>query len=163
ESDPTKKKVLLAGKVEDMLNTVVRQVAFHNFETTVHGERKSGELSAGRLSEIWLETQAKSLGPAIRLDESYGNFWSYIPHFVHTPFYVYAYAFGDCLVNSLYDVYLSGMDGFQDKYIDLLSAGGTMRHKELLAPFGLSAADPDFWKRGLGVVGGFIDQLEQMD
>ena len=163
ESDPTKKKVLLAGKVEDMLNTVVRQVAFHNFETTVHGERKSGELSAGRLSEIWLETQAKSLGPAIRLDESYGNFWSYIPHFVHTPFYVYAYAFGDCLVNSLYDVYLSGMDGFQDKYIDLLSAGGTMRHKELLAPFGLSAADPDFWKRGLGVVGGFIDQLEKMD
>ena len=163
ENDPTKKKVLLAGKVEDMLNTVVRQVAFHNFETAVHGERKSGELSAGRLSEIWLETQAKSLGPAIRLDESYGNFWSYIPHFVHTPFYVYAYAFGDCLVNSLYDVYLSGMDGFQEKYIDLLSAGGTMRHKELLAPFGLNAADPDFWKRGLNVVGGFIDQLEAMD
>ena len=163
EKDPIKKKVLLAGKVEDMLNTVVRQVSFHNFETKVHGERKSGELSAQRLSEIWLETQAQSLGPTIRLDESYGNFWSYIPHFVHTPFYVYAYAFGDCLVNSLYDVYLSGMEGFQEKYINLLSAGGTMRHAELLAPFGLNAADPDFWKRGLSVVSGFIDQLEAME
>lgn len=161
--DPARKRVLLAGKVEDMLNTVVRQVAFHNFETAVHKERKEGELSTGRLAEIWLETQKKSLGPAINLDEAYGNFWSYIPHFIHTPFYVYAYAFGDCLVNSLYDVYLSGIDGFQEKYISMLKSGGTKRHGELLAPFGLNAADPDFWKRGLGVVASFIDQLEAME
>ena len=158
-----KKRVLLAGKVEDMLNTVVRQVAFHDFETVVHNERKSGELSVERLSEIWIDIQSKSLGPAITLDSSYGSFWSYIPHFVHTPFYVYAYAFGDCLVNSLYDVYLTSPDGFQEKYMEMLSAGGTKRHGELLAPFGLDATNPDFWQRGLSVVSGFIDQLEAME
>ncbi|MCK4939149.1 MAG: M3 family oligoendopeptidase [Rhodospirillaceae bacterium] len=163
ETDDLKKRVLLAGKVEDMLNTVVRQVAFHDFETVVHAERKTGELSPERLSEIWIDIQSSSLGPAIKLDSSYGNFWSYIPHFVHTPFYVYAYAFGDCLVNSLYDVYLASPDGFQEKYIEMLIAGGTRRHGELLAPFGLDAANPDFWQRGLSVVSGFIDQLEAME
>ena len=162
ETDPARRKVLLAGKVEDMLNTVVRQIAFHQFETKVHDERKDGELSADRLGEIWMEVQTASLGPALTFDESYKNYWAYIPHFVHTPFYVYAYAFGDCLVNSLYGVFSEGHEGFQQKYLEMLAAGGTKRHKELLSPFGLDASDPAFWKRGLDVVAGFIDELETM-
>jgi oligoendopeptidase F len=162
ETDPARRKILLAGKVEDMLNTVVRQIAFHHFETKVHDERKVGELAPERLGEIWMEIQAESLGPAIKLDDEYQHFWAYIPHFIHTPFYVYAYAFGDCLVNSLYDVFSDGHSAFQGKYLDMLKAGGTLRHKELLAPFGLDASDPQFWKRGLNVVSGFIDELEQL-
>jgi oligoendopeptidase F len=162
ETDPKRRRILLAGKVEDMLNTVVRQVAFHEFERRVHDERRSGELSAERLGDIWMDVQVESLGPAIRFDDGYRSYWTYIPHFVHTPFYVYAYAFGDCLVNSLYDVFESSESGFQAKYFDMLRAGGTKRHKELLAPFGLDASDPAFWKRGLGVIGRFVDELEGM-
>ncbi len=162
ETAPSRRRILLAGKVEDMLNTVVRQIAFHEFERRVHDERRTGELSAERLGEIWLDVQRESLGPAIRFHDEYRNFWAYIPHFVHTPFYVYAYAFGDCLVNSLYDVFQKGHPGFQDKYLDMLRAGGTLRHKELLAPFGLDAGDPAFWRRGLNVISGFIDELEAM-
>ena len=160
ESDPKGKRVLLAGKVEDMMNTVVRQIAFHQFEWTVHKERGTGELSADRLCEIWMDVQTASLGPAFKYDDEYKYYWTHIPHFVHSPFYVYAYAFGDCLVNSLYDVYLETPDGFRDKYVEMLEAGGTLRHKELLAPFGLDAADPEFWNRGMSVVKGFIDELE---
>ncbi len=162
ETDGARRRVLMAGKVEDMLNTVVRQIAFHEFERRVHDERASGELSAERLAEIWMEAQAESLGPALRLDDEYRHYWAYIPHFVHTPFYVYAYAFGDCLVNSLYEVFRAGHPDFQAKYLDMLRAGGTLRHRELLAPFGLDAGDPAFWSRGLGVVSGFIDELEGM-
>jgi oligoendopeptidase F len=162
ESDPARRKVLLAGKVEDMLNTVVRQIAFHEFERRLHDRRREGELTAAEIGELWLEAQRESLGPALRLEEEYRSYWAYIPHFIHTPFYVYAYAFGDCLVNSLYAVYEDAADGFAAKYLAMLEAGGTKRHRELLAPFGLDASDPDFWKRGLGVVSGFIDQLEQM-
>ncbi|MGB0682378.1 MAG: M3 family oligoendopeptidase [Magnetovibrionaceae bacterium] len=161
ETDPARRRVLLAGKVEDMMNTVVRQVAFHQFEEAVHAERPNGELSADRLGEIWLDVQRQSLGPAFRFDDDYRCYWAYIPHFVHAPFYVYAYAFGDCLVNSLYDTFQKGFPGFQSKYLEMLRAGGTLRHKELLAPFGLDASDPDFWRRGLGVISGFIDELEQ--
>jgi len=163
ESDPLRRRVMLAGKVEDMMNTVVRQIAFHEFERHVHSERPKGELSAERLSDIWMQTQTESLGPALRFDDDYRVFWGYIPHFIHSPFYVYAYAFGDCLVNSLYDVFADGHPGFQAKYFDMLKAGGSKRHKELLAPFGLDASDPEFWKRGLGVVSRFIDQLEELD
>ena len=155
------RRIMLASKVEDMLNTVVRQIAFYTFEEKVHTERQDGELSADRLGEIWLEIQKESLGPAFKFDEEYRHFWAYIPHFIHSPFYVYSYAFGDCLVNSLYDVFEKGYPGFQDKYLDMLKAGGTLRHKELLAPFGLDATDPLFWQRGLGVVAGFIDDLEK--
>ncbi len=154
------RRILLAGKVEDMMNTVIRQIAFHQFEERVHAERPKGELSAQRLGDIWMEVQRQSLGPAFRFDDDYRNFWAYIPHFLHAPFYVYAYAFGDCLVNSLYDVFKDGHPGFQGKYFNMLKAGGTLRHKELLAPFGLDASDPDFWQRGLGVISGFIDELE---
>ena len=142
-----------------MLNTVVRQIAFHEFERRVHDERRAGELAPERLGEIWIEVQTESLGPALRFDEGYASYWSYIPHFIHSPFYVYAYAFGDCLVNSLYATYEAGPEGFEAKYLDLLRAGGSLRHRELLAPFGLDASAPGFWKRGLGVVSGFVDQL----
>jgi oligoendopeptidase F len=159
-TDPKRRRSMLASKVEDMLNTVVRQIAFYTFEARVHEARRDGELSPERLGEIWMEIQGESLGPSFRFDEEYRHYWSYIPHFVHSPFYVYAYAFGDCLVNSLYDVYRQGEPAFQDKYFEMLKAGGTKRHQELLAPFRLDASDPAFWQRGLNVVSGFIDELE---
>jgi oligoendopeptidase F len=162
ETDPKRRKIMLAAKVEDMLNTVVRQIAFVTFETKVHDERREAELTPDRLAEIWLEVQRESLGPALRLDDPYRHYWSYIPHFIHTPFYVYAYAFGDCLVNSLYAVYENAHQGFAERYLELLRAGGTLRHRELLAPFGLDAADPSFWSKGLSVIAGFIDELEQL-
>ena len=160
ESDARLRRVMLAGKVEDMINTVVRQIAFYEFERRVHDERGSGELTAERIGEIWLQVQIDSLGPAFTFDDSYRHYWSYIPHFVHSPFYVYAYAFGDCLVNSLYAVYLDGTPDFEAKYLEMLRAGGTLGHRELLAPFGLDATAPDFWARGLDVISGFIDELE---
>ncbi len=162
ESDPQRRRIMLAGKVEDMLNTVVRQIAFVTFETRVHDERREAELTAERICAIWLEVQRESLGPALRLDDSYRHYWSYIPHFIHSPFYVYAYAFGDCLVNSLYAAYEDAHQGFAERYLTLLRAGGTLRHKELLVPFGLDAADPAFWSKGLGVIAGFIDELEAL-
>jgi oligoendopeptidase F len=162
ETDPKRRKIMLAAKVEDMLNTVVRQIAFASFEIKVHDERREAELTPDRLGEIWLAVQRESLGPALRFDDPYRYYWSYIPHFIHTPFYVYAYAFGDCLVNSLYAVYQDAHQGFAEKYLELLRAGGTMRHRELLAPFGLDAADPSFWSKGLSVIAGFIDELEQL-
>jgi oligoendopeptidase F len=162
ETEPSRQKAMLASKVEDMLNTVVRQIAFVEFERRIHDERRQGELSAERIGEIWLDIQRESLGPAIRFEDEYRYYWTYIPHFIHTPFYVYAYAFGDCLVNSLYAVYQNAAPGFAEKYLDLLRAGGTKRHQELLAPFGLDASDPTFWKRGLDMISGFIDRLEKL-
>lgn len=159
---PEQKRLLLAGKVEDMLNTVVRQTAFYRFETLVHDERRQGELMPERIGEIWRQVQTESLGPAFRFSPEYDVFWTYVPHFIHSPFYVYAYAFGDCLVNALYGVWQDGLPDFQDKYKTMLRAGGTLRHRELLAPFGLDASDPGFWRRGLDVISGFIDQLEQV-
>jgi len=159
-TDPAGRRVMLASKVEDMLNTVVRQIAFHCFETRVHDERRTGEMTPDRLGQIWMDIQTESLGPAFRFDDGYKTFWSYIPHFVHSPFYVYAYAFGDCLVNSLYAVFQDAEAGFADKYLEMLAAGGTKRHKELLAPFGLDASDPAFWDRGLQLVESMIDELE---
>jgi oligoendopeptidase F len=161
EKDAGRRRRLLAGKVEDMLNTVVRQTAFFDFERRVHDERQAGELAPRRLGEIWMAVQRESLGPVFTFSAEYRHYWAYIPHFIHSPFYVYAYAFGDCLVNTLYDVHLSGAPGFRAKYLAMLRAGGKLRHKELLAPFGLDAADPAFWKRGLGVISRFIDELEE--
>jgi len=163
ETDNAKRKAILANKIEDMLNTVVRQIAFLEFETKVHNERKNGEISLDRLNEIWLETQKESLGEDnFIFDEEYKNYWMYIPHFIHSPFYVYSYAFGDCLVNSLYGIYQSNPDGFEEKYINLLSAGGSKRYDELLKPFGLNPKDPDFWQRGLDVLIKLIDELETL-
>ena len=160
EKNPKKRQGMIASKVEDMLNTVVRQIAFVEFERRLHDERRQGELTPERIGALWLDVQKESLGPAIRFEDEYRWYWTYIPHFVHTPFYVYAYAFGDCLVNSLYAVYQGAAPGFAEKYLAMLKAGGTKRHKELLAPFGLDASDPAFWNKGLGVISGLIDQLE---
>ena len=160
ETRPERRRFLLAGKVEDMLNTVVRQIAFCEFERLVHDERRKGELTPEMLGDLWLSVQSESLGPSLRCGDEYKFFWAYIPHFIHSPFYVYAYAFGDCLVNSLYSVYQKSGGEFEAKYIEMLSAGGTLRHKELLKPFGLVAADSNFWFRGLTIISDIIDQLE---
>jgi oligoendopeptidase F len=156
------RQALLAGKVEDMINTVVRQIAFYSFERAVHTERKNGELTAKRIGELWLSVQGESLGGAIDIRPGYENFWMYIPHFIHSPFYVYAYAFGDCLVNSLYAVYEHAQAGFAERYLAMLAAGGTKHYSELLKPFGLDAKDPKFWDGGLSVIAGMIDELEAM-
>ena len=161
--DKRERKAMLAQKAEDMINTVVRQIAFYQFERRVHTERREGELTSERIGEIWMDVQRESLGDAVHLNPGYETFWTYVPHFIHSPFYVYAYAFGDCLVNSLYAVYQNSEKGFQQKYFDLLKAGGTKHHKELLAPFGLDATDPDFWSKGLSVIEGIIDELEAME
>ena len=159
---PAEKRQMLAGKIEDMLNTVVRQIAFYLFEVAIHNGRKNGELSLDAINTLWLETQKEALGEAVHIDPLVGTYWAYISHFIHSPFYVYAYAFGDCLVNSLFSVYQENPAGFEDKYIDLLKAGGSKRHKELLAPFGLDATDSDFWTKGLSMIEGLIDQLEEL-
>ena len=162
-TDPAQRKVLLAGKVEDMINTVVRQIAFYDFECKLHAARAKGELTPNDINALWMSVQAESLGPAFSFMEGYETFWSYIPHFVHSPFYVYAYAFGDGLVNALYAVYEEGDPAFQKKYFEMLKAGGSKHHKELLAPFGLDASDPKFWDKGLSMISGFIDELEAME
>ncbi|MCP1537170.1 M3 family oligoendopeptidase [Methylorubrum extorquens] len=162
-TDPTQRRAMLAAKVEDMINTVVRQIAFYSFERKVHLARAKGELTAEQINELWMSVQSESLGPAITLDKGYEPFWAYIPHFIHSPFYVYAYAFGDCLVNSLYGVYARAEPGFVERYFALLSAGGSKPYGELLKPFGLDASDPGFWQIGLGMIEGMIAELEAME
>ena len=157
------RKTLLAGKVEDMINTVVRQIAFYDFECKLHAARAEGELTPDDINALWMSVQAQSLGDAFEFMDGYETFWAYIPHFVHSPFYVYAYAFGDGLVNALYAAYADGLPGFEEKYFAMLRAGGSMHHKELLAPFGLDASDPKFWDKGLNMIAGFIDELEAME
>ena len=160
---PAERKTLLAGKVEDMINTVVRQIAFYDFECKLHAARAQGELTPDDINALWMSVQAQSLGPVFEFMDGYETFWAYIPHFVHSPFYVYAYAFGDGLVNALYAAYEGGMPGFEEKYFDMLKAGGSKHHKDLLAPFGLDASDPKFWDKGLSMIAGFIDELEAME
>ena len=160
---PEERKTLLAGKVEDMINTVVRQIAFYDFECKLHAARAEGELTPDDINALWMSIQAQSLGDAFEFMDGYETFWAYIPHFVHSPFYVYAYAFGDGLVNALYAAYAGGLPGFQDKYFEMLKAGGSKHHKDLLAPFGLDLSDPAFWGKGLSMIAGFIDELEAME
>jgi oligoendopeptidase F len=162
-TDKVQRKVMLAQKVEDMINTVVRQIAFYAFERDIHTKRKAGELTGEQICAAWMEVQSESLGPAIRLGEGYETYWSYIPHFIHSPFYVYAYAFGDCLVNSLYAVYEKAHSGFAEAYFEMLKAGGTKHHGELLKPFGLDARDPSFWEAGLSLIERMIIELEGME
>ena len=160
---PAERKTLLAGKVEDMINTVVRQIAFYDFECKLHAARAQGELTPDDINALWMSIQAESLGDAFDFMDGYETFWAYIPHFVHSPFYVYAYAFGDGLVNALYAAYAEGLPGFEEKYFEMLKAGGSKHHKELLAPFGLDLSDPAFWDKGLSMIAGFIDELEAME
>lgn len=161
--DKAARKRLLAGKVEDMINTVVRQIAFYDFECKLHAARSEGELTPDQINALWMSVQAESLGPVFNFMDGYETFWAYIPHFIHSPFYVYAYAFGDGLVNALYAVYAEGDPDFQAKYFDMLRAGGSKHHKELLAPFGLDASDPKFWDKGLSLISSMIDELEAME
>ena len=161
--DKNERKVLLANKVEDMINTVVRQIAFYDFECKLHNARRSGELTPSDINSLWMSVQSESLGPAFEFVDGYETFWSYIPHFVHSPFYVYAYAFGDGLVNALYATYKENPKGFEDKYFNLLSAGGSKHHKELLKPFDLDASDPKFWTKGLSMISRMIDELETFE
>ena len=161
--DKTERRAMLAAKVEDMLNTVVRQIAFYSFERKLHIERREGELTAEKICDLWMSVQGASLGPSIRLGPGYETFWAYIPHFIHSPFYVYAYAFGDCLVNSLYGLYQKAHEGFAERYFALLEAGGSKPYGELLAPFGLDARDPAFWGIGLEMIEGLIGELEAME
>lgn len=162
-SDKATRKRLLAGKVEDMINTVVRQIAFYDFECKLHVARAEGELTPDQINDLWMSVQAESLGPVFNFMDGYETFWSYIPHFIHSPFYVYAYAFGDGLVNALYAVYREGGAGFEDKYFEMLSAGGSKHHSELLKPFGLDATDPKFWDKGLSLISSMIDELEALE
>jgi len=161
--DQNERRVMLAGKVEDMINTVVRQIAFYDFECKLHAARRQGELTPDDINALWMSVQAQSLGDAFDFMPGYETFWAYIPHFIHSPFYVYAYAFGDGLVNALYAVYQENPDGFQDKYFDMLRAGGSKHHSDLLAPFGLDASDPKFWDKGLSMISDMIDELEAME
>ena len=154
------RKGLIANKVEDMINTVVRQIAFYEFEKQIHEKRKINELSVEEINSIWMEVQKNSLGPSIKFEDDYKYFWSYIPHFIHSPFYVYAYAFGDCLVNSLYGLYETNSFKFEDKYINLLESGGNNSYDQLLKPFGLNPKNKNFWYKGIKVIEDFIDLLE---
>ena len=160
---PAERKTLLAGKVEDMINTVVRQIAFYDFECKLHAARREGELTPEAIGALWMSVQGESLGPVFEFMPGYETFWAYIPHFVHSPFYVYAYAFGDGLVNALYAAYEEGLPDFREKYFAMLRAGGSKHHKDLLAPFGLDAGDPKFWDKGLSMIAGMIDELEAME
>ena len=160
---PEERRILLAGKVEDMINTVVRQIAFYDFECKLHAARAEGELTPDDINALWMSVQAESLGPVFEFADGYETFWAYIPHFVHSPFYVYAYAFGDGLVNALYAVYAEGDPDFREKYFDMLRAGGSKHHKDLLAPFGLDASDPTFWDKGPSMISAMIDELEAME
>ena len=162
EKNLNERKALLANKVEDMLNTVVRQIAFFEFEKKIHTHRKKSELSVEQICNIWINIQKDSLGPSIEFDDEYKYFWTYIPHFIHSPFYVYAYAFGDCLVNSLYGVYEEGLKDFEKKYIKLLESGGSLQYRELLKPFNLNPSKSNFWIKGISIIENFIDELEDI-
>ena len=163
ESSVEQKKQLLAGKIEDMLNTVARQIGFHQFEVKFHEARIKSELTPDEISDIWMETQSHAVGPYVNLNKDYRVLWGYIPHFVHTPFYVYAYAFGDSLVNALWYAYQqSDKDEFSKKYIDMLSSGGTKSHNELLKPFNLSAYEDSFWDKGIVMITSLMDELEEL-
>ena len=163
ESNHEQKKQLLAGKIEDMLNTVARQIGFHQFEVKFHEARIKSELTPDEIGDIWMETQSHAVGPYVNLTEDYKVLWGYIPHFVHTPFYVYAYAFGDSLVNALWHAYQNtDKQSFSEKYIAMLSAGGTKSHNDLLKPFNLSAYDKSFWQKGISMISGLMDELESL-
>ncbi len=160
EADKNTRKYLLSSKIEDMINTVVRQISFFEFEKLIHSERKKGELSSDQICDFWMTTQSTSLGPHIELTEGYKYFWSYIPHFIHTPFYVYAYAFGDCLVNILIQLYDDNYPDFKKHYNDLLKSGGSQHYSEVLKPFNIDLKDKQSWQKGLSMITKLIDDFE---
>lgn len=162
EAPESEQRGLLAGRIEDGLNTVVRQIAFHRFETRFHDERSAGEVSPDRINALWLEEMGASLGPAVTLNPGYETWWSYVSHFFHSPFYVYAYAFGDLLVAALMEARRADPAGFTPLYRDLLAAGGTRTYVDALKPFGLNPRDPAFWSVGCNRLERLIDQFEDL-
>jgi oligoendopeptidase F len=162
EASPSTRRALLAGKIEDGLNTVVRQIAFHRFETRFHAERRHGELAARDLSAIWLEVMGESLGPAVRLNAGYEVYWAYVSHFVHAPFYVYAYAFGNLLVEALMEARRQDPRGFPPLYQDLLASGGARTYVEALQPFGLDPRRKAFWDSGCSRLERLVDEFEAL-
>jgi oligoendopeptidase F len=162
EKNITRRKYLLAGKIEDMINTVIRQISFYDFEKQIHDKRKEGELTSEDISEIWMNISKESLGDSFEFDSNYKYFWSYIPHFIHSPFYVYAYAFGDGMVNALFSKYKSKDCDFEKNYIKLLEAGGSKNYKQLLNPFDLNISKKDFWEKSISVIYNLIDELESI-
>jgi oligoendopeptidase F len=153
---------LLAGKIEDGINTVVRQIAFHRFETRYHAARVEGELSSEQIGGLWLDEMGKSLGPAIKLNRGYEHYWAYVSHFVHAPFYVYAYAFGDLLVRGLMEKRREDPVAFAPLYEELLAAGGTKTYVEALAPFGLNPREKAFWAAGMKQLERLVDEFEAL-
>ncbi len=162
EADPKDRKALLAGKIEDALNTVVRQIAFHRFETRFHAARAGGEVSADAIGHIWREVMAESLGPAVRLGPGYETYWAYVTHFAHAPFYVYAYAFGNLLVEALMEARGRDPAAFAPLYEQLLAGGGARTYVEALAPFGLDPREPAFWRAGLSRIEALVDAFEAL-
>jgi oligoendopeptidase F len=156
------RKALIAGKIEDGLNTVVRQIAFHRFETRFHAARAEGELAPDHIGGLWLEVMGESLGPAVRLNPGYEHYWAYVSHFVHSPFYVYAYAFGNLLVEALMEKRLQDPKGFAPKYEALLAAGGSKTYVEALEPFGLDPRQKAFWEGGLNRLERLVDEFEAL-
>ena len=155
---------LIASKVGDMINTAIRQIAFHFFELRAHNERRNGELTEERLSQIWVEEMRDSLGDSVVVDEDSAHIWSMVGHFFFLPFYVYAYSYADCFVNSLYQVKQSGkVENFADKYLDMLSKTALEDYEKILAPFGLNPNNAEFWEYGLALISAYIDELEKLD
>jgi oligoendopeptidase F len=162
DASPAERRDLLAGRIEDALNSVVRQIAFHRFETRFHAARREGEVSPEAIGAIWLEVMGESLGPAIRLGPGYEHYWAYVSHFVHTPFYVYAYAFGNLLVESLMTARAADPAHFAPAYEALLAAGGTRTYVEALAPFGLDPRQKSFWAAGCARLTALVDEFEAL-
>ena len=162
EGGREERRALLAGRIEDGLNTVVRQIAFHRFEGRLHAAREFGEVAPERIGRLWLDAMGESLGPAVTLNAGYEHYWAYVSHFVHAPFYVYAYAFGDLLVSALMERRRQDPAGFAPLYEALLSAGGSKTYVEALAPFGLDPRDKAFWAQGCARLERLIDDFEQL-
>ena len=162
EATPQDRRALLAGKIEDALNTVFRQIAFHRFETRFHAARVDGEMSAEAIGKLWLEVMSESLGPAVTLNAGYEHYWAYVSHFVHAPFYVYAYAFGDLLVSALMEKRRADPTGFAPKYEALLAAGGSQTYVEALAPFGMDPRQKSFWAEGCARLERLVDEFEAL-
>ena len=161
--DPREKLALLVGKIDDTIATVFRQISMNRFEDAIHtARREEGELTTERFSELWMEQQKALYGDSVSLTEEYGIWWSYIPHFLHTPGYVYAYAFGELLVLALYEEYTQRPEGFSDKYLELLSAGGSEWPEDLVAKMGLDITQPDFWQKGLNSFKKMVEEAEEM-
>ena len=163
EDDRRERLAMLVRRIEDTFATVFRQTAMNRFEEAIHEARRSdGELTQERFAELWLSTQRAMFGDSVTLSEDYGAWWSYIPHFVHTPGYVYAYSFGELLVLALYARYQEAGESFADSYVEMLAAGGSDWPHRIMQPLGVDLTDPGFWDRGLAMVEQMVEEAEEL-